>query len=165
MEYYKSQEDNDNLYYFAKLNAFLTRSLINIKELETAINLLNNPEYLKRCDKNIVLRAEREYLFGIIAEDYNKSVLEPAVEYYNKALKLIENQSILELTWEINFALAKFYFERGNYKRFYEYSIITKSLINFISSKISSKRTKGKYLNSFKRKDAIETLEKYEKLI
>jgi len=165
IKYYKNYTDQESFLYFAKSNILLIKSLINQKNYNPAKTLLSEASFLKMCDSNLMLRAEREYLLGLISEKNGETKLKPENEYYTKALKLIENQVILELTWEINYALAIFYFERGNYKKFSEYSLVTKSLINFISSKISSKLLRKKYLNSFSRKSIIKTLEINEKLI
>jgi len=165
MMYYQNQDDHESRYYYAKNNALLIRTLIYQKDFSNALNYISDKQYLKICSSNLVLQAEKEFLLGLISGGSNQYKLEPEIDYYNKALQLIENQCILEITWEINYAIAKFYFERGNFKRFYEYSTVTKSLLNFIASKINSKPTRNKYLNSFRRKSVIETLEHCEKLI
>jgi len=165
IKYYNNKADQENLLYFARGNILLIKSLINQKKYDAAVTQLNETSFLAMCSSNSVLRAEREYLLGLISEINGESKLKPESASFTRALKLIENQCILELTWEINYALAMFYFERGNYKSFSEYALVTKSLINYISCKISSKMLREKYLNSFGRRALIETLENNEKLI
>lgn len=165
IKHFGNQTSQDNLLYYAKSNFILIRTLINLTYCYEATDLLNESTFQKICESNPILNAEREYLLGLIYELIDKSKNKSEPKHLERGLKLIENQKVLELTWEINFALAKFYFERDNYKQFSEYSLITKSLINFILGKISTNEMRAKYLKSFGRKFIIETLEQYEKLI
>lgn len=165
INYYKSRNEKESEFYFAKCVVILIKSLINLKIFDSAKNRLNENEYLSVCEINNVLKAEREFLLGIVSEENNEIKPNSSIEYFNKAMLLIEKQCIMELTWEINFSIAKHYFNQGNYKRFSEYSLITKSLINFISSKINSKSRRLIYNNYIDRKLVVDTLENFEKKI
>ena len=165
IHYYKNQYDPGNIYYYAKCNMLSIRSHVSLKNYNIAKNQLFESTFKKICENNLVLRAEREYLLGMISERTNDPELNPEIEYFTKALQLIENQSIMEITCELNYAFAKYYYDLRDYKKFSEYSLITKSLINYIASKITSKEMRAKYFNSFNRKKIIEILDNMEKLI
>ncbi|MBU2492027.1 MAG: protein kinase [Bacteroidetes bacterium] len=163
MNDFLNENERESSYYFSKCNTMLIRALLNTGDFDSAIRQLNEKNFLKLCDQYVVFKAEREYLFGLVAEQNKKFNIGPPVDFYNKAIQLVEERCILELTWEINFSLAKYYFTQGNFKRFIEYSGITKSLLNFISKKINSKSIREIYLNSLNRGSSREILDNFEK--
>lgn len=163
--YYKKQTNQESHLYFSKSTILQIKSLIYEKQYDAAMIMLNEKTFIDMCNINSVLRAEREYLVGLISENNDDLKLNQESQFFTNALKLIENQFILELTWEISYALAMFYLVRGNYKSYTNFALLTKSLINYISGKISSKILRDRYLNSFNRKSVIDILEKNEKQV
>jgi tetratricopeptide (TPR) repeat protein len=160
---YSERNDRENNYNFAKGIFVYSTALIKLEKFENALEKLSNENFLKLCSNNLILQAERYYLLGIISEKIKKKNLELPLYYFNKVYKIIENQSITELSWTINFTLAEFYFERGNINKAKNYVRMAESLLNHITNKITNDQLKSIYLKENQRRHAIEVLNQYKK--
>jgi serine/threonine protein kinase len=121
---------------------------IDRNELAKAYSLLNENELLNECDHNNLVKAERDYYLGKISAKSKEFNLNVAVEYYEAAYRLLENESINRLLCSVLFELTKYYFGRGNIKKCEEYFYYCKNLIYFISENINSNELRDCFLNS-----------------
>ncbi|MBU2492035.1 MAG: serine/threonine-protein kinase [Bacteroidetes bacterium] len=162
---YSSQNDRENNYYYSNGVLILAKALIEVKDFDKAVFHLNGKNFLEFCNFNKLLQAERLYLLSIISAKERRSELESEIDYLEKAYEIIENQSLSELSWKINFSIAMFYFERGNIKKAENYVDLAKSIISYISDSITSLQIKSVYLEENNRKYALETLTRYSEHI
>ena len=114
------------------------------------------------CKQNKLIFAEREFILGLIASENNDTGLLPSIEYYENAFRILENESITELTWKVTFKIAQYYFERGNLHKAKDYIIYSKSLLEYIGGGIKNLKIRNAYLSKNERSFVLETLEKFE---
>jgi tetratricopeptide (TPR) repeat protein len=146
--------------------AFLTIQLVyqlnKSKNYSEAKTELISENFEKICKQNKLIFAEREFILGLIASENNDAELLPSIEYYENAFKILESESITELTWKVTFKIAQYYFERGNLHKAKDYIIYSKSLLEYIGSGIKNLKIRNAYLSKNERSFVLETLEKFE---
>lgn len=120
---------------------------------------LNNKDLLAAVETNRFYKAEWEFYCGLVAAHSEDGSDHPS-EYFLKALNLVENLSISEITWKIMTVLADFYYERGNFLRAEEYAYYSGSLIEHIAGSIDEEELKNSYLTKKEIKDAFGIIRK-----
>lgn len=162
---YSQQNDRENNYYFTKAVIFNSITLIKLNNFESAFQLLYNKKFIELCNTNLIIQAERLYLLGIISQNFKHEELNPPIEYFNKSFEIVVEQSITELSWSINYSLAKFYFDRGNIGKAKNHVFMGKSILNHIKNNITNEQLRQIYISTYDRKNALESMENYSKEI
>ena len=152
----------DNIKNFAFITTHYSNYLIENKEFPNALEELNNSEFIKICNDNIIFRANREYLLGLVSRYFSYDNSSPAIEHFEEAYKLLEEEGIVELTWKVLFALAESYSERGNFNKAKNFIIYTRDLINSIAENIETTQFKTAYLQKEERLKAMQKLEQFQ---
>jgi hypothetical protein len=156
-EYLKQEEDSN---YFSAL-ILRVKILIHLGKYQNGLEELNSEGFINQCKKNPYFEGERLYFIGIISSSASGiEGLKPAIEYFLKAYDIIKDLFVTELTWRVLFALTINYAERGNSNRAKTFLIYTKSVLDYISEKISDPRLKLLYSDQAERHTALETLNK-----
>mgnify|MGYP003507256755 CR=1 FL=1 len=115
-------------------------------------------DFNKFIQQNVIFMAQREFLFGKIAYYTQNENLESAIEYFERAYNLLQDESINELTWKILFSIAETYWERGNFHKAKKPRLYAYELINMIGENITSSKIRLAYFNHPERKKALEKL-------
>jgi tetratricopeptide (TPR) repeat protein len=156
-EYLKQEEDSN---YFSAL-ILRVKILIHMGKYQNGLEELNSEGFINRCKKNPYFEGERLYFIGIISSSASGiEGLKPAIEYFLKAYDIIKDLFVTELTWRVLFALTINYAERGNSNRAKTFLIYTKSVLDYISDKISDPRLKLLYSDQPERHTALATINK-----
>ncbi len=132
--------------------------LIILEEYDEALAYLENKDFNKYIQQNVIFKAQREFLFGKIAYHTQNENLKSPIEYFERAYNLIEDESISELTWKILFTIAETYWERGNFHKAKKPRHYAYELINMIGENITSSKIRSAYFNHPERKKALEKL-------
>jgi serine/threonine protein kinase len=132
--------------------------LIILEEYDEALAYLENKDFNKYIQQNVIFKAQREFLFGKIAYHTQSENLKSPIEYFERAYNLIEDESISELTWKILFTIAETYWERGNFHKAKKPRHYAYELINMIGENITSSKIRSAYFNHPERKKALEKL-------
>lgn len=154
---YLEKEDFIN---YVTVNTILLNYLIKLELFAKAIEELNNNSFLEVSKQNNIVEANREYLFGIVSSRYVTDDTHSPIEHFEKAYALLAEESIVELTWKVLFALAETYTQRGNFNKAKNFIIYARDLIYLIAENIETTRFKTAYLQKEERRTAIEILEK-----
>ena len=133
-------------------------SLINAQKFDDSLKYLNDKNLVKQCEKNILFRAQREYLLGKIAQLSKIENLKSPIDYFESAYSLLENQSINELTWKVLFTMAETFWERGNIHKAKKPRLYAMELLNMISDHITNNKIRNAYIERADRKKALEKL-------
>ncbi|MFC2133941.1 protein kinase [Bacteroidota bacterium] len=160
-DFYESGEREDE-YNFVRVIFLSSEILSKLNRSEEAVNILDNDKFNKICKENILVKIEREYTLGMISSTNNQLKLKPAISYFLEAHDLIENIQLTELTWKVLYAIAKFYFDRGNIYKAKEYILSAKSLIQYFADKIEDSNLKKSYLSQPSIRSALTNLNLYE---
>jgi hypothetical protein len=107
------------------------------------------------------LEAEREYFLGIVSKNYSSENLRPALEHLEKAYEMLKDESVLDLTWKVLFAISELYIERGNLNKAKRYIVYARELIYFLAERIESHRLRAAYLHQKERFSALRKLENF----
>jgi hypothetical protein len=86
------------------------------------------------------------------------------LDHLEKAYALLSDESIVELTWQVLFALAQSYGERGNIGKAKNFIIYTRDIINLIAENIQTTQFKTAYLQKDERRAAMEKLVDLERV-
>lgn len=125
---------------------------------ENGLKFLHHSEFQKIIEQNTILKSHQYYLFGKIAQQ-NQNLLElPAIEYFEDAYKLLEGESIIELTWKVLYEIAVSYYERGNFYKAKQPRIYAYELLNLIGDNITNSKIRNAYFNHPVRKNALSKL-------
>jgi hypothetical protein len=154
---YLEKEDFKN---YVTVNTILLNYLIKLKLFAKAIEELNNNSFIEVSKQNNIFEANREYLFGIVSSMHVTDDMLSPIEHFEKAYALLAEESIVELTWKVLFALAETYNERGNFNKAKNFIIYARDIIYLIVENIESTNFKTAYLQKEERRTAIEILEK-----
>ncbi len=154
---YLEKEDFIN---YVTVNTILLNYLIKLELFSNAIEELNNNSFLEVSKQNNIVEANREYLFGIVSSRYVTDDTHSPIEHFEKAYALLAEESIVELTWKVLFALAETYTQRGNFNKAKNFIIYARDLIYLIAENIETTHFKTAYLQKEERRTAIEILEK-----
>ncbi len=132
--------------------------LINAQKFDESLKYLSDKEFIELIEKNVLLRAHREYLLGKIAQLSRNENLKSPIDYFESAYSLLENQSITELTWKVLFTLAEIFWERGNFHKAKKPRLYTMEILNMIADHISNNKIRNAYIERGDRKQAFEKL-------
>jgi len=156
---YLEKEDFKN---YVTVNTILLNYLIKLELFSKAIKELNNNSFIEVSKQNNIFEANREYLFGIIASMHLTDDTLSPIEHFEKAYALLAEESIVELTWKVLYALVERYNERGNFNKAKDFTIYARDLIYLIAENIETTQIKTAYLQKEERRKAIEILEKLQ---
>ncbi|TDJ56875.1 MAG: serine/threonine protein kinase [Ignavibacteria bacterium] len=154
---YLGKEDLKN---YVTVNLILLNYLLKSKKFSEATNELNKLRFVEVCEANNIYNASREYLLGKVSSLNGHNDSSSSIEHYEKAYELLSDESIVELTWKVLFALAESYTKRGNFNKAKNFIIYTRDLIYLIAENIETTHFKTAYLQKEERREAIEILEK-----
>ncbi|MGB5894222.1 MAG: serine/threonine-protein kinase [Ignavibacteriaceae bacterium] len=154
---YLEKEDFKN---YVTVNTILLNYLIKLELFAKAIEELNNNSFIEVSKQNNIFEANREYLFGIVSSMHVTDDTLSPIEHFEKAYTLLAEESIVELTWKVLFALFETYNERGNFNKAKNFIIYARDLIYLIAENIETTHLKTAYLQKEERRTAIEKLEK-----
>jgi len=156
---YLEKEDFKN---YVTVNTILLNYLIKLELFSKAVEELNKNSFIKVSKQNNIFEANREYLLGIVSSKFVTDDTLSPVEHFEKSYALLAEESIVELTWKVLFALAETYKERGNFNKAKNFIIYAKDLIYLIAENIETTHFKTAYLQKEERRTAIEMLEKLQ---
>lgn len=137
------------------INHLLENDEYNNQEI---LNILFSSAFLENIRENYLLDGYREYFLGKISVRLKDSKLSAPIEHFKKALSIIENENITELTWRVLAAISNAYIERGSVKKAKQPLIYAAELLNYISENIKKPELRNKYLNEDERKKVFENL-------
>ncbi|MCU0344675.1 MAG: tetratricopeptide repeat protein, partial [Ignavibacterium sp.] len=145
-----------NLYADAII--YSVQKMIALHKYDESLVYLNDKNFNEIIQQNVIFKAQREYLFGKVAYYTQKENLNSPIEYFERAYALIEDESIIELTWKILFTIAETYWERGNFHKAKKPRLYAYELINLIGENITNTKIRSAYFNHPERKTALEKL-------
>jgi len=129
-------------------------------DIDEAYSIVNEDGLIETCSSNAIFEATRLVILSNISassEDFN---LKPNLIYLQKAIDIIENESISEITWKVLSQFAKELNERGNTKKSEEYANYAKSLLQLNNNNLRNEKLKNYYLNEPIRNITIKELDK-----
>ncbi len=156
-----SREDLKN---YVTVSTILVNYLIKLNLFSEALEELNHPQFIEVCKKNHIFNATREYLLGKVSSFVDDDSTLSQLDHFEKAYELLSDESIVELTWQVLFALAKSYGERGNIGKAKNFIIYTRDIINLIAENIQTTQFKTAYLQKDERRAAMEKLIELERV-
>ena len=154
--------EKEDLINYVTVNTILLNYLIELELISEAEEELKNSSFIKVCKRNNIFNANREYLLGLVSRYFSYDNSSPAIEHFEEAYKLLEEEGIVELTWKVLFALAESYSERGNFNKAKNFIIYTRDLINSIAENIETTQFKTAYLQKEERLKAMQKLEQFQ---
>ncbi|MCH9028221.1 MAG: protein kinase [Bacteroidetes bacterium] len=154
--------DKEDLKNYVTVNIILLNYLIQSKKISEATDELNKLRFIEVCEKNNIYNASREYLLGEVSSLNGLNDPSSSIEHYEKAYELLSDESIVELTWKVLFALSAAYTDRGNFDKAKNFIIYTRDLINSIAENIETTQFKTAYLQKEERLKAMQKLEKIQ---
>lgn len=150
---------NEKRNYLELLILFLDKYVSESEFYEDSIlNLLFSDIILDEIPINNLLNGYREYFLGRISAKVKDKRLSPPIEHFEKALSIIENENITELTWKVLLAISEVYIERGFINKAKKPLIYASELVNYIADKIKKSDLRTKYLGDKERKKVFENL-------
>ena len=152
-------EQKDKLHYFST-TILIVKNLIGLNKIKEGVAILRSEGINDLCKDNVLFFAEREYILGKFSQKNPTLQLKTPVEYYNSALKALEDFAVTELTWEIMFELGNYFFQRGNFGKAKENFNYAKEIIFYFGDNIKNSRLRDAYFNKPERKDALQKIEK-----
>jgi tetratricopeptide (TPR) repeat protein len=154
----------EDLKNYVTVNTILVNYFIKLNLFAEALEELNHPQFLEVCNRNHIYNANREYLLGKVSSFLDDDSTLSQLDHFEKAYELLSDESIIELTWQVLFALAKSYGERGNISKAKNFIIYTRDIINLIAENIETTQFKTAYLQKDERKAAMEKLVELERV-
>ncbi len=130
--------------------------LLSKDEFEKVYEILDDKNFIDVCDSNVYLKAERYFLIGKTASKNSELTPESPLHYLQKALNLVSELNVTELTWKILFEISTHYFNRGNKIKAKEFASYGQSLIKYLAECFKDEVVMDLYLNSAERKNAQE---------
>ncbi|MBK7379329.1 MAG: hypothetical protein IPJ03_10025 [Ignavibacteriales bacterium] len=112
---------------------------------EAALSLLKDQKYISIIENNIFFNAEKEYFLGRITKNLNAVNPALALNYFESALSLLNDEKILELTWKILIEIALCYKELGQISKAIHYSKYAYSTLKYLLENISNQRIRNFY--------------------
>ncbi|MFC2094657.1 protein kinase [Bacteroidota bacterium] len=152
--------EKEDFLSYVTVNTILLNYLIKLELFAKALEELNNNSFLEVSKQNNIFEANWEYLFGIVSSMHVTDDSLSPVEHFERAYELLADESIVELTWKVLFALAESYTERGNFNKAKNFIIYARDIIYLIAENIETTHFKRAYLQKEERRTAIEILEK-----
>lgn len=151
----KYLEQEDKLNYFDAV-ALSIKYYVKTEMFENAYELLTNDNFTQVSASNKYLSAERFYLLGLIANSYKDVELANPIDYFEKALEILNELNVTDLTWKILLEISCFYFERGNKDKSDETANYGRSIIKYLGESIQSAPQKDIFFAKPERKLAWE---------
>jgi tetratricopeptide (TPR) repeat protein len=149
---------------YVTVSTILVNYLIKLNLFAEALEELNHPQFIDVCSKNHVYNANREYMLGKVSSFIDDDSTLSQLDHLEKAYALLSDESIVELTWQVLFALAQSYGERGNIGKAKNFIIYTRDIINLIAENIQTTQFKTAYLQKDERRAAMEKLVDLERV-
>jgi len=146
---------NEDSYHFFQVVETITCAYLNNSKFNEAIAELEKDDLKKLCSKNKYYNARRDILYADLAQMNTELKLNSAIEYFEKAYDFIEDFNIIELTWNVLYKIADFYFARGNKLKAKEFANYTKATIEHIAEKITDANLLQNYLTEESRQKAL----------
>ena len=142
--------------------AFVFIELLILRgEYKPAINQLKENDFVELIAQNSILEAQREFLLGMISENFESELLSAPLSHFERAYDLLKDQSITEYTWKTLLKIAEIYTSRGNLNKAKEYYLYARELINFIAENIQSPQLRNSFLNQYELKNTLAHIESY----
>lgn len=132
--------------------------LINERDFDKALNYLNDKDLIKQIEKNLLQKAQKEFLTGKIAQLTRNDNLKSPIDYFESTYSIIEELSITELTWKVLFTMAEAFWERGNFHKAKKPRLYASELLNMIADHITNSKIRNAYIERNDRKKAFEKL-------
>jgi tetratricopeptide (TPR) repeat protein len=154
----------EDLKNYVTVSTILVNYLIKLNLFAEALEELNHPQFIEVCSKNHIYNANREYLLGRVSSFIDDDSTLSQLDHFEKAYELLSDESIVELTWQVLFALAQSYGERGNISKSKNFIIYTRDIINLIAENIETTQFKTAYLQKDERRAAMEKLVELERV-
>lgn len=158
---YLKKEDLRN---YVTVSTILLNYLIKLNLFTEALEELNKPQFIEVCSKNDIYNANREYLLGMVSSSFDSGSSSSHLKHFEKAYDLLSDESIVELTWKVLFALAQSYGERGNLSKAKNFVIYSRDIINLIAENIEPTQFKTAYLQKEERRAAMDKLVEIERV-
>jgi tetratricopeptide (TPR) repeat protein len=155
---------SEDLKNYVTVNTILVNYLIRLNLFAEALEELNHPQFIEVCNRNHIYNANREYMLGKVSSFLDDESTLSQLDHFEKAYELLSDESIVELTWQVLFALAKSYGERGNISKAKNFIIYTRDIINLIAENIETTQFKTAYLQKDERKAAMDKLVELERV-
>ena len=127
----------------------------------TILDFLFSEVMLQEIQNNYLLNASREYFLGRLSKIHKDSRLLPSTEHFEKALSLIEDEDVTEITWRILYSLSENYAERGFINKAKKPLIYAAELLNYIAENINIPAMRSLYLNDSERQKVFQMLQKF----
>lgn len=93
------------------------------------------------------IRAEAFYRLGAIASVEPGLLPERPLQYFKQGIELIAKEPVSELTWQLMYALASEYHQRGQQQRAREFLMKTNAVLEYFLSHFSTPELRMQYLN------------------
>jgi tetratricopeptide (TPR) repeat protein len=154
----------EDLKNYVTLSTILVNYLIKLNLFSEALDELNHPQFIEVCSKNRIYNANREYMLGRVSSFIDDNSTLTQLDHFEKAYELLSDESIVELTWQVLFALAQSYGERGNIGMAKNFIIYTRDIINLIAENIQTTQFKTAYLQKDERRAAMDKLVELERV-
>ncbi|QQS36409.1 MAG: protein kinase [Ignavibacteriales bacterium] len=152
----------DDKYNFVKFTFILVNYLLERKMYAHASEELNNKTIINLCLAHNIHEVERLYLLAELALSGFEDLPQPAFSYLNQAYEKLESVSITDITWKVLYALAEFYYVRGNKTKFNELFGYSKSVMNYMIQQIKDANLRSKFLNKADRKKTLLKFDSWE---
>lgn len=149
----------DKVNYF-ETTIWLVKYLLAQNKFDDALAELSTNQVSKFCDRNLLFSAEREYMFGKISENDQRSNLKPSIEYYTSAFEAIKDLSVTELTWKILYELGNCFYQRGNYSKARENFKYSKEIIYYFGDNIKNCQLRDAFFNKPERKEVLMKIDR-----
>ncbi|MBK6913728.1 MAG: protein kinase [Ignavibacteriales bacterium] len=148
-------ENGDKKNYLRAWN-FSVENLIKCNQSESALSQQKDQKYIGIIANNIFFNAEKEYFLGRITKNLNAAKPALALNYFESALSLLNDEKILELTWKILIEIALCYKELGQISKAIHYSKYAYSTLKYLLENISNQRIRNFYYQKKSVSNAFE---------
>lgn len=158
-EYLKIDERRN----FIDLSILLLNHIFRTNEFEPLkiMEFLFQEEILQEIENNYLLSAYREYFLGRISSVHKNPKLSPSIEHYERALSMVENEDVTEITWKVLFKMSEILIERGFLNKAKKPLLYASELLNYIGENISNPAMRRKYLSDSERQKVFQNLNTY----
>jgi serine/threonine protein kinase/tetratricopeptide (TPR) repeat protein len=137
--------DNGDKKNYLRAWNFSIENLVRCNQSETALSQLKDQKYISIIENNIFFNAEKEYFLGRITKNLNALNPALALNYFESALSLLNDEKILELTWKILIEIALCYKELGQISKAIHYSKYAYSTLKYLLENITNQRIRNFY--------------------
>lgn len=137
--------DNGDKKNYLRAWNFSIENSVRCNQSETALSQLKDQKYISIIENNIFFNAEKEYFLGRVTKNLNASNPALALNYFESALSLLNDEKILELTWKILIEMALCYKELGQISKAIHYSKYAYSTLKYLLENITNQRIRNFY--------------------